>query len=58
VASHTDRIVEKDAVEVAFRNRAGRTFDLVIGADGMHSVVRALVFGDESPIDCQRSWLP
>src|ERR1700761_368272 len=36
-----------DGVEVAFKKGAPRKFDLVIGADGMHSNVRSLVFGDE-----------
>ncbi|MCO1654990.1 FAD-dependent monooxygenase [Pseudonocardia humida] len=35
-------------VDVEFRRSSGRTFDLVIGADGMHSKVRALAFGPES----------
>lgn len=34
-------------VEVAFRQAAPRTFDLVIGADGIHSNVRRLAFGPE-----------
>ncbi|GLY89510.1 FAD-dependent monooxygenase [Actinoallomurus iriomotensis] len=34
--------------EVTFENGAPRRFDLVIGADGLHSNVRRLVFGDES----------
>ena len=33
-------------VHVTFRHAAPRTFDLVIGADGLHSCVRALAFGD------------
>ena len=33
---------------VAFEKNKPRTFDLVIGADGLHSTVRQLVFGDES----------
>ncbi|MDH6127953.1 FAD-dependent monooxygenase [Kitasatospora sp. GP82] len=37
-----------DGVDVTFRHGAPRTFDLVVGADGMHSVVRRLAFGDES----------
>ena len=37
-----------DAVEVTFERAPSRTFDLVIGADGLHSNVRALTFGDES----------
>jgi 2-polyprenyl-6-methoxyphenol hydroxylase-like FAD-dependent oxidoreductase len=35
-------------VHVTFNHGAPRTFDLVVGADGMHSGVRALAFGDES----------
>ncbi|MEU7749736.1 FAD-dependent monooxygenase [Nonomuraea sp. NPDC049158] len=34
--------------EVRFENAAPRRFDLVVGADGLHSNVRRLVFGDES----------
>ncbi|MEV4234645.1 FAD-dependent monooxygenase [Nocardia sp. NPDC050408] len=34
--------------EVRFENAAPRHFDLVVGADGLHSNVRRLVFGDES----------
>lgn len=37
-----------DGAEVTFRQADARTFDLVIGADGLHSNVRRLVFGDES----------
>ena len=37
-----------DGVEVTFRNGDARTFDLVIGADGLHSNVRRQIFGDES----------
>ena len=33
-------------VHVTFRRAAPQTFDLVIGADGLHSAVRALAFGD------------
>jgi 2-polyprenyl-6-methoxyphenol hydroxylase-like FAD-dependent oxidoreductase len=35
-------------VEVTFEHGAPRTFDLVIGADGSHSNVRGLNFGEES----------
>jgi 2-polyprenyl-6-methoxyphenol hydroxylase-like FAD-dependent oxidoreductase len=38
-----------DGVEVEFKRSAPRTFDLVIGADGLHSNVRKLVFGTEQP---------
>lgn len=36
-----------DGVDVTFRGGTHRTFDLVIGADGLHSGVRALVLGPE-----------
>lgn len=35
-------------VDVTFRNTKPRTFDLVVGADGTHSKVRSLVFGEEA----------
>ena len=34
-------------VEVTFRDGDARTFDLVVGADGLHSNVRRRVVGDE-----------
>jgi 2-polyprenyl-6-methoxyphenol hydroxylase-like FAD-dependent oxidoreductase len=37
-----------DGVEVTFAHAAPRRFDLVIGADGIHSGTRRLAFGDES----------
>jgi 2-polyprenyl-6-methoxyphenol hydroxylase-like FAD-dependent oxidoreductase len=36
-------------VDITFRSGARRTFDLVIGADGVHSHTRGLVFGPEAP---------
>ena len=36
-----------DDVRVNFRNGGERRFDLVIGADGLHSGVRKLVFGPQ-----------
>jgi 2-polyprenyl-6-methoxyphenol hydroxylase-like FAD-dependent oxidoreductase len=36
-----------DGVNVSFEHAPPRRFDLVIGADGLHSVVRKLVFGPE-----------
>jgi len=36
-----------DAVEVQFRNGQTRRFGLVIGADGLHSNVRRLMFGSQ-----------
>jgi 2-polyprenyl-6-methoxyphenol hydroxylase-like FAD-dependent oxidoreductase len=35
-------------VDVAFAGRSAERFDLVIGADGVHSAVRRLAFGPES----------
>ena len=35
-------------VEVAFGRSPPRRFDLVVGADGMHSSVRALLFGEDA----------
>lgn len=47
-----DRIANLEAaghgVSVEFQHAGARTFDLVIGADGLHSGVRQLVFGDEA----------
>jgi 2-polyprenyl-6-methoxyphenol hydroxylase-like FAD-dependent oxidoreductase len=37
-----------DRVHVAFEHAASRDFDLVIGADGLHSKVRSLAFGPEA----------
>jgi 2-polyprenyl-6-methoxyphenol hydroxylase-like FAD-dependent oxidoreductase len=38
-----------DGVHVTFEHAAPRTFDLVIGADGLHSRVRSLAFGPQRP---------
>jgi 2-polyprenyl-6-methoxyphenol hydroxylase-like FAD-dependent oxidoreductase len=47
---------DDDGVTVTFENAAPRRFALVVGADGLHSMVRGLAFGPESefvrPIDC------
>ncbi|GAA0850434.1 FAD-dependent monooxygenase [Streptosporangium amethystogenes subsp. fukuiense] len=37
-----------DGVRVTFERSAARVFDLVVGADGAHSVTRSLAFGEES----------
>ncbi|UIZ16030.1 FAD-dependent monooxygenase [Streptomyces sp. R527F] len=37
----------RHGVDVTFRRGGGRTFDLVVGADGLHSHTRGLVFGPE-----------
>jgi 2-polyprenyl-6-methoxyphenol hydroxylase-like FAD-dependent oxidoreductase len=41
--------IEEDpgGVEVQFQRGRRRRFDLVVGADGLHSKVRSIVFGDE-----------
>jgi 2-polyprenyl-6-methoxyphenol hydroxylase-like FAD-dependent oxidoreductase len=38
----------EEGVEVTFQRGAPRAFDLVVGADGLHSNVRSLAFGPES----------
>lgn len=38
---------DADGVDVAFEHAQPRRFDVVIGADGLHSVVRKLVFGNQ-----------
>jgi 2-polyprenyl-6-methoxyphenol hydroxylase-like FAD-dependent oxidoreductase len=38
----------QDEAEVTFNRGAPRRFDVVVGADGLHSNVRALAFGEES----------
>ncbi|AXB42564.1 FAD-dependent monooxygenase [Amycolatopsis albispora] len=45
IASMTE---DADGVRVCFEHGEPRTFDLVLGADGLHSNVRALAFGPES----------
>lgn len=37
----------EDGVRVSFEHGRPRTFDLVVGADGLHSAVRRLAFGPE-----------
>lgn len=37
-----------EEVEVTFEHGPPRSFDLVVGADGLHSSTRALTFGEES----------
>jgi 2-polyprenyl-6-methoxyphenol hydroxylase-like FAD-dependent oxidoreductase len=44
--SVTALTVTGDGVDVTFASGAARRFDLVVGADGLHSGIRALTFGD------------
>ncbi|MFE2425832.1 FAD-dependent monooxygenase [Streptomyces sp. NPDC059373] len=46
--SVTALIQDPNGVHVTFENAAPRTFDLVVGADGLHSNTRRLAFGPES----------
>lgn len=40
----------EDGVRVTFAHAPARSFDLVVGADGLRSGVRALAFGDDSRV--------
>ena len=42
-----DQITAVDGGDVTFASGSQRHFDLVVGADGVHSAVRRLAFGDE-----------
>lgn len=45
-----DKIIEKeDGVDVIFSDGTSGSYDLLIGADGVNSKVRSLVFGDYKP---------
>ena len=44
----TDLTEHSDGVEVAFREGGSARYDVVIGADGLHSGVRRLAFGPEA----------
>src|SRR5438105_1867976 len=39
---------DEAGVDVTFERGGSRRFDLLVGADGLHSIVRRLVFGDEA----------
>jgi 2-polyprenyl-6-methoxyphenol hydroxylase-like FAD-dependent oxidoreductase len=40
----TELAQDEEGVDVTFANSPGRRFDLVVGADGLHSPIRALAF--------------
>jgi len=42
---------DKDDVTVTFRSGKNRSFDLLAGADGLHSNVRNLIFGSETQFE-------
>jgi 2-polyprenyl-6-methoxyphenol hydroxylase-like FAD-dependent oxidoreductase len=42
---------QDDGVEVAFEQGGTRRFDLVVGADGLHSKVRSLIFGAQDQFE-------
>jgi 2-polyprenyl-6-methoxyphenol hydroxylase-like FAD-dependent oxidoreductase len=44
----TSIVQHSDRVEVDFASGKTRSFDLVVGADGLHSGLRSIVFGPES----------
>jgi 2-polyprenyl-6-methoxyphenol hydroxylase-like FAD-dependent oxidoreductase len=46
-----------DRVQVRFKHAGERSFDLVIGADGLHSRVRGLVFGPQGQFEKQLGYL-
>ena len=46
--SVTALVQDRDGVDVTFDRAAPRRFDLVVGADGLHSAVRRLAFGPEA----------
>ncbi|MER7248625.1 FAD-dependent monooxygenase [Kribbella sp. NPDC000426] len=46
-----------DRVDVVFDSGARRTFDLVVGADGLHSNVRRLVFGPEEEFHAYQGYV-
>jgi 2-polyprenyl-6-methoxyphenol hydroxylase-like FAD-dependent oxidoreductase len=56
----TALVEDADGVTVTFEKAAPRRFGLVVGADGLHSVVRGLAFGPDSacvrPLGCYLAW--
>ena len=48
---------QPDCVQVQFRRQPPRRFDLVIGADGLHSGVRRLAFGPQHQFEKQLGYV-
>jgi 2-polyprenyl-6-methoxyphenol hydroxylase-like FAD-dependent oxidoreductase len=48
---------DANGVQVQFGNSRSRRFDLVVGADGLHSRVRGLVFGSEERFEKQLGYV-
>ena len=48
---------QADAVRVHFKHSGERRFDLVIGADGLHSEVRRLAFGPQQQFERQLGYM-
>src|SRR5256712_10286418 len=42
---------DEEGVDVTFERGGSRRFDLLVGADGLHSIVRSLMFGDEAQFE-------
>jgi 2-polyprenyl-6-methoxyphenol hydroxylase-like FAD-dependent oxidoreductase len=42
---------DEEGVDVTFARGGSRRFDLLMGADGLHSIVRTLVFGEEAQFE-------
>jgi 2-polyprenyl-6-methoxyphenol hydroxylase-like FAD-dependent oxidoreductase len=48
---------QPDCVQVGFKRGKQREFDLVIGADGLHSTIRRLVFGSQDRFEKQLGYI-
>jgi 2-polyprenyl-6-methoxyphenol hydroxylase-like FAD-dependent oxidoreductase len=56
-ANSVQTLVDRpQGVDVIFTDGTERTFDVVIGADGQHSMVRQLAFGPEDQFDRYMGW--
>lgn len=49
-------VEESDHLDITFDSGKEQTFDLLFGADGLHSNVRGLTFGPESEFDRYLGW--